>query len=276
MENQNCIDCGRKDTKYSCIACNRKICNVCSKPSLPNEIGYSEENYMIAKCSDCNKGVVEVLDEAKENPGILSKETPKFCKKGERQLKLDFFRKKTHVNDDDSEVSEGKLQVKTSISTVTKEKMSTKRGLSLATAEKWKTSHLVLYDPEQWLFINADKKGKVLSLQCKICNKYANQIESIKNSASDWALYGSTNLQVSNAKRHATGDPHKEAMRLHYKVACANPVEVAANFRNDKSQCTIQSGIHKMNLDDLERMKKKFDIAYFIAKEELPLSNMSL
>lgn len=82
--------------------------------------------------------------------------------------------------------------------------------------------------------------------------------------------------QVNNAKRHASGNLQKEAMGLHYKESGANPVEVAAKIRDDETKCTIQSGIDKMNQDDLENMKKNIYIVYFIAKEEYHCQNTSL
>ena len=102
METQNCVVCGRKNTKYSCITCSRKICNVCSQSCLPSEIGYSEENHTIGKCGDCVNEAVELFEEEEV---MVSKQKTTFKKKDGRQLKLDFFTKKTGANDGNSAAS---------------------------------------------------------------------------------------------------------------------------------------------------------------------------
>ena len=71
------------------------------------------------------------------------------------------------------------------------------------TAESWKNGTLLNYSAEEWLEINADKKGNVITLSCKVCKTYASNIESIKNSSRAWASDGSTNLRLSNAEGHA-------------------------------------------------------------------------
>ena len=191
---------------------------------------------------------------------MVSKQKTTFKKKDGRQLKLDFFTKKTGANDGNSAASREKSQEKTKDSSIpdnqksifktaasnvfnknTKKNTSTTRGLTLVTAEKWKSTHLVLFDPDQWLLINADKKGNVQSLQCKVCKNYAKRVESMRNFSSEWAFNGSTTLQLSNTKTHASGEPHKEAMRLHYKDSGKDTEEVAANVRDDETQSTIQS-----------------------------------
>ena len=161
------------------VTCSRKICNVCSQSCLPSEIGYSEENHTIGKCGDCVNEAVELFEEEV----MVSKQKTTFKKKDGRQLKLDFFTKKTGANDRNSAASGEKSQEKTKDSSIpdnqksifktaasnvvnknTKKNISTTRGLTLVTAEKWKSTHLVLFDPDQWLIINADKKGNVQSL----------------------------------------------------------------------------------------------------------------
>ena len=46
----------------------------------------------------------------------------------------------------------------------------------------------------------------------------------------------------------------------------------AKKLRRDNQQQSVVSGFASMNAADFEKTKKKFDVAYFLAKEELPLA----
>ena len=99
-----------------------------------------------------------------EEEVMVSKQKTTFKKKDGRQLKLDFFTKKTGANDGNIAASGEKSQEKTKDSSIpdnqksifktaasnvvnknTKKNTSTTRGLTLVTAEKWKSNHLVLF-----------------------------------------------------------------------------------------------------------------------------------
>ena len=63
MEEHNCFVSGWENTKYLCISCAPKVCNVCSVPCTPSETVYSEENYTIGKCDDCDGRIDEPSEE---------------------------------------------------------------------------------------------------------------------------------------------------------------------------------------------------------------------
>ena len=46
----DCHVCKRKDTKYSCVSCNKAICNVCADVAAEDEHGYDERHYRVGKC----------------------------------------------------------------------------------------------------------------------------------------------------------------------------------------------------------------------------------
>ena len=197
--NNNCFVCGRLDTKYSCVVCLRKICNVCSKPCSSSESGYSEENYMIGKCNVCI-----ARGEDKEVPDEVAI-TPTNEKKQKQSSLFSHF-------------SKGKVVVPCKKPTKTDDQgtsSSGARALNESTAENWKSTSLAGFDASEWLVVNSDKDSNVTSLNCNVCKKYASNVENMKNFGHTWAYEGSTNLRVSNAKKHASGDPHREAMRLH-------------------------------------------------------------
>ena len=110
----------------------------------------------------------------------------------------------------------------------------------------------------------------MISLKCKVCNTYSNVIKSIKTFSRLWAIEGSTNLRHSNVLSHANGQPHKKAMELHLKQVGLYDNELADEIRQDERQRVITVGIANMQAGELEKMIKKFEIAYVIAKEEMP------
>ena len=91
------------------------------------------------------------------------------------------------------------------------------RNLKKEAAENWKNTHLASEDAVTWLIVNADKRGNVQSLNCMVFKKYTPQVEGMRNFSQQWAHQGSMALQISNARKHANREPHREAMRLHYK-----------------------------------------------------------
>lgn len=82
-------------------------------------------------------------------------------------------------------------------------------------------------------------------------------------------IVGSTNYRPSNAVDHATSKQHKHANRVYWrkKGNYASLIE-----ERDADQASIHSGLAAMSKQDREKTKIKFEAAYFIAKEELPMS----
>ena len=96
----------------------------------------------------------------------------------------------------------------------------------------------------------------------------------MKNFSAAWAFNGSTNLRISNAEDHARGKPHRKALDLHLKDGKGlNTFERAEAMKSshDAGQQLITSGIENMRLADFAMTKTKFETAYFVAKEEMPL-----
>lgn len=97
----------------------------------------------------------------------------------------------------------------------------------------------------------------------------------MKNFSTAWAFSGSTNLRLSNAEDYARGDPHKRVMDLHLaeeKHQCVAERAEAIKGANDAGQQLITTGIANMRAGNLAKTKLKFEVAYSIVKEELPLA----
>ena len=78
---------------------------------------------------------------------------------------------------------------------------------------------LIKYSGEVWLEVNIDPANKtnVSTLACKICKRFEDRINSIKNFNEAWVRGGSKRLLLHAAIEHAEGEPHKKAYDLHLK-----------------------------------------------------------
>ena len=121
------------------------------------------------------------------------------------------------------------------------------------------------FDARIWLKYDKDEEYAT-NLFCKVCTQFREHIEGIQYFKEDW-ITGSTNYRSSNATDHAEGVPHKEAMKHYYKSLGKTHDE-----KRDHNQQSIESGLARMNEKDVMLTHKKFETAYFIAKEELPLT----
>ena len=129
----------------------------------------------------------------------------------------------------------------------------------------WIEKSLAPFDAKIWL--QYDKDGEyATNLLCKVCTQFREHIEGIQYFKEDW-ITGSTNYPSSNAIDHAESVPHKEAMKHYYKSVGKTHVE-----KRDRNQQSIESGLARMNEKDIILTRKKFDTAYFIAKEDLLLT----
>lgn len=145
----------------------------------------------------------------------------------------------------------------------------------MTAANGWKATALATHLASEWLVINHDKSKS----DCVMSDLYANhtltRINGMKNFSTAWAFTASTNLHLSNAEDHARGEPHKRALDLHLKeMKPQHAFEKAESMKtaNDSGQQLITTGIANMQSTDLARTKTKFEVAYFVAKEELLLS----
>ena len=131
--------------------------------------------------------------------------------------------------------------------------------------ENWIEKSLAPFDARIWL--QYDKDGEyATSLHCKVCTQFREHIEGIQYFKEDW-ITGSTNYPSFNAIDHAESVPHKEAMKQYYKSVGKTHVE-----KRDRNQQSIEIGLARMNGRGAMLTRKKFETAYFIAKQELTLT----
>ena len=111
------------------------------------------------------------------------------------------------------------------------------------------------------------------SLNCLVSKRFSMELSGIKSFSTTWAFSGSGNLKISNAKDHATGEAHKRAMELFRReqgLGVSERTELSQHLRG-QGQTSFLSSVSSMTERDKLLTKKKFEVAYFMAKEELPM-----
>ena len=274
----DCVKCARERIKYRCIGCKAPICNICSTPCTEETPGYSEEAYCVGKCDECQHGRKRKLP---DQPTATKSRQSSLSSFFNKKAKVDATVTATPVDPqqqlhNDSTPSQATAESKERPSTSKSSTLSAKkaRALTVAAANRWKTTSLAVYLANEWLVINADKGDYVVSLNCSVCKTHVDKIKAMKNFSPAWAFTGTTNLRLSNAEDHARGEPHKRALDLHLtadKGQTAVERAEAMKASTDARQQLITSGIKNMQSADIAKTKSKFETAYFIAKEEMPL-----
>jgi len=93
---------------------------------------------------------------------------------------------------------------------------SKKRGVTISTVEKWKRDYDKCLQTSVWLDYEKMDQEFVLSLKCKVCCKFEDKIQSVRNFNCAF-INGSKNLSSSAMKDHGKNDMHQTAMRLYNK-----------------------------------------------------------
>ena len=137
-----------------------------------------------------------------------------------------------------------------------------KRQITLTTFNKWQVQFDRDYNSLCWLRCETNDNALVEKLWCHACRKYESYITGMKNFSSAW-IKGSTNQKTSNVMDHATSEQHTTAMaRMQADNAKASKVPLA-------HYAPIAKRFSKMDAITKERLKKKFDVCYLLAKENM-------
>ena len=94
-----------------------------------------------------------------------------------------------------------------------------------------------------------------------MCEKYESSIENTQGFTREW-ISSTTNFRSSNVERHVKSKSHLKAMDIHYIKQ--NPME--------EDQTTLINSFKGVEKKVWEQTKKKFEVSYFVAKEEIPFT----
>ena len=138
-----------------------------------------------------------------------------------------------------------------------------RRILYAKSVDKWISDYDKQLNTTTWLKYSVVDRVLVESMKCSVCSKFNNKLIGMRNYSSAF-IDGSRNLRISSFKDHAASAMHLRAMNLLKKEQGVDICEYAP----------IAKAISTMDETAREISKKKFDIAYMIAKEKLPFTKM--
>ena len=137
------------------------------------------------------------------------------------------------------------------------------RKVKHETFKKWTTQYDQEWQKVTWLDCETVPEGGtklVVKLKCKVCRKY--KIVGRRNFSEKW-ISGAESVKTTNIVDHAKSDQHIHAMNLHKKeLALSKNLSVA-------SYAPIAQSMNTLPDDERSKLKVKFDIAYFVATEQL-------
>ena len=142
---------------------------------------------------------------------------------------------------------------------------SPKRRLVTArTVDKWIVENDKSFNTSTWLEYGLVDRTYVSCLKCSKCTRFADKLQSVRNYNPAF-IEGSKNLRASAFKDHAKSDMHKRAMLLFKKSQSSQITDYAPIA---KALCSLDPTTES-------KLKRKFDIAYWICKENLPFNKMA-
>ena len=103
----------------------------------------------------------------------------------------------------------------------------------------------------------------VFVLKCKVCKRFVDKIQSARNFNLAF-ITGLKNLHASTVKDHGKTDMHQMVMRFYNKYQAENVTDYAPIA---KALCTLDK--------KSKEILKKFELAYFICKENLAFTKMA-
>ena len=142
-----------------------------------------------------------------------------------------------------------------------------KRAVTVSTVQKWIRENDKTMQTMTWLKFKKceNDAGHVASLLCSVCQEFDNRLRGMKNYNSAFVT-GATNLRSSNFKDHAKTEMHSKAMSL-YRQKSASSFSI--------SEVPIVKAISRMDSALQQRMVRKFEVAYTIAKEGMAFRKMT-
>ena len=144
-----------------------------------------------------------------------------------------------------------------------------KLNVSFLTYTKWRSELDKECQTLSWLDCNLIGKGgkrTVDKLKCKVYLKYNSRIQSMRNYSDKW-IVGADSVRTSNVRDHARSDQHQHAMSLHCKES--GSTAKAGEASSSANVCTM---LQRLSEGSRDRLRKQFDIAYFVANHRLAFS----
>ena len=139
-----------------------------------------------------------------------------------------------------------------------------KMQVAYATFKKWKAEMDKECQTVTWLDCDTEAQaGKrfVTKLRYSMCTKFKTGIVSRRNFSERW-IVGTESVRNSNIRDHARSDQHIHAMNLLKRE------QAKASNAPTCSYAPIAQALSKIPDREREQLRRKFDIAYFLAIEK--------
>ena len=108
-------------------------------------------------------------------------------------------------------------------------------------------------------------------MKCIVCTDYEKELKQLPN-FNDVFIKGSKNYKKSVIEEHAKSGQHLMAMNLFLKSKGTPLIERAKTFSSVNPANTDITGLTVMDKKDVERTKRKFEVAYFVAKQQFSMT----
>ena len=141
---------------------------------------------------------------------------------------------------------------------------SKKRSLTTKTVNKWIADYDKTLNTTTWLKYDKVERGYIATLKRSVCFRFNDKVRSARNYNPAF-IVGSTNLRASAFREHTASDMHQRAMTLLKKSRGSAVVEYAP----------IAKMLSTLDNDTECKLKWKFEIAYFLCKQNLPFTKMA-
>ena len=244
-----CPFCDLKNTKYSCIDCGIIVCNVYPVSVGSNYSGYNEELKKVGVCKKCSKKEISVMP---------------LRQKVQKNIYSMFLKQTVSQKQSNNIVLSNPKQF--SLSSVSASNQKT----IPATVEKSK-SELVTDAVAKWLICKTDNNGKAKDLKCNFSISYGKEIHLMPSYSNPFVAV-SRNYKKLAIEDHAKHNPHMKTCQL-YLCSQGVPLDKRAkSFSSNLGNESIVSGFSKKDPKELPVMNRKFEVTYFIAKNELPFN----
>ena len=140
-----------------------------------------------------------------------------------------------------------------------------RRKVKLETFNKWVRDFDRAHQTASWLDCETEMESGarfVTKLKCRICFEYNASLVGGRNYSDKW-VHGADSVKTTNIRDHAKSDQHVRAMNLHKKATAK------ASGQSPTSYAPIAKALNVMAEGEKEMLLIKFDLAYFIAIEQL-------
>ena len=137
------------------------------------------------------------------------------------------------------------------------------RNMTAHTVKKWKLENDKALSTAMWLTYKMANRDYVENLACSVCTRFNTQLKGMRNYTPAY-IDGTTNLRTSSFKDHASSDMHARAMTLLKKDRGVDVGEYSP----------IARALSTMDEASREKTKKRFEVAFMIAKNNMAMTKM--